>query len=305
MNSKCRFNCDSCGRTYSRKSNLNRHVAARHVDEVLYYRCVVADCKCKFIRKSSVKKHLRNKHKIDKVRAQELVSELVLRTVKADTYNKSSQQVNADTNNNCTQPRTPLNTNGYEDISSDEMVNPTTESAYELVSDGEFEAWLDDVSQPQSTGSPPLQCSEITDVEQGIDANPPPTPDAITLEEVYSRAEMECDRSSESSENVNTNDAKDPGNTDIVIIHDTDDTMSDVDNDDTIPDANPDVTENVEFINLTFKTTTRFVNGELSTVNRTASVAYSDMFNPINIDIMQVFARVQEEIASFVHNYSN
>ena len=50
--------------------------------------------------------------------------------------------------------------------------------------------------------------------------------------------------------------------------------MSDVDNDDTIPGANPDVTENVEFINLTFKTTTRFVNGELSTVNRTASVAY-------------------------------
>jgi len=71
----------------------------------------------------------------------ELPHGLVLSTVKADTYNKSSQQVNADTNNNCTQPRTPLNTNGYEDISSDEMVNPTTtESAYELVSDGEFEA---------------------------------------------------------------------------------------------------------------------------------------------------------------------
>jgi len=136
---------------------------------------------------------------------------------------------------------------------------------------------LDDISQPQSTGSPPLQCSEITDDEQGIDAIPPSTPYAITLEEVYSRAEIECDRSSESSESVNTNDAKDPGNTDIVIIHDTDDTMSDVDNNDTIPDVNPDVTENVEFINLTFKTTTRFVNGELSTVNRTASVAYSDM----------------------------
>ena len=118
-----------------------------------------------------------------------------------------------------------------------------------------------------------------------------------------------CDRSSESSERVDTNDvvndAKNTGYTDIVVIHDTDDTMSDVDNDDTIPDVNPDVTENVEFINLTFKTTTRFVNGELSTVDRTASVAYSDMFNPMNIDIMQVFARVQKEIASFVHNYSN
>jgi len=285
MNSKCRFNCDSCGRTYSRKSNLNWHVAARHVDEVLYYRCVLTDCKCKFIRKSSVKKHLSNKHNIDKVRAYELVSELVLSTVKSDTYNNSSQPVKADINNNCTQSRTPLNTNAYEDISSDELVNSTTtESAYELVSDGEFEAWLDDISQPQSTGSPPLQCSDITDDEQRIDAIPSPTTDDITLEEVYSRAAMECDRSSESSESVNTNDvvndAKDTGKTDIVVIHDTDDTMSDVDIDATIPDFNPDVTENVEFINLTFKTTTRFVNGELSTVNRTASVAYSDMFNP-------------------------
>ena len=67
----------------------------------------------------------------------------------------------------------------------------------------------------------------------------------------------------------------------------------------------PDVTENVEFINLTLKTTTRFVNGELPTVNRTASVAYSDMFNPMNIYVIQVFARVQEEIANYVHNYSN
>jgi len=236
------------------------------------------------------------------------VSELVLSTVKADTYNNSSQPVKADTNNNCTQPRTPLNINAYEDISSDELLDPTTtESAYELVSDGEFEAWLDDISQPQSTASPPLQCSDITDAEQRIDAIP--TTDDITLEEVYSRAAMECDRSSESSESVSTNevvnDAKDNGNTDIVVIHDTDDTMSDVDNDDTIPDVNHDVTENVEFINLTFKTTTRFVNSELSTVNRTACVAYSDMFNPMNIDIIEVFARVQEEIASFVHNYSN
>jgi len=106
----CGFNCDSCGRTYLRKTNLNRHIAATHVDDILYYKCVITDCKCKFIRKSNVKKHLRNKHKIDKVRARELV----LNTVKADTYNNGSQPVKADTNNTCTHPRTPLKTNAYE-----------------------------------------------------------------------------------------------------------------------------------------------------------------------------------------------
>ena len=109
-----------------------------------------------------------------------------------------------------------------------------------MVSDGEFEAWLDDISQQQSTASPPMQCSDISYDEQRIDAIPSPTTDDITLEEVYSRAAMECDRSSESSERVNTNDvvndATDNGNTDIVVIYDTDDTVSDVVNDD-ISDA--------------------------------------------------------------------
>ena len=108
-----------------------------------------------------------------------------------------------------------------------------------MVSDGEFEAWLDGISQPQDTASPPLQCSDITDDEQRTDAIPSPTT-YITLEEVYSRAAMEFDRSSESSDRVNTNDfvndAKDTGNTDIVAIYDTDDTVSDVVNDD-ISDA--------------------------------------------------------------------
>jgi len=113
------------------------------------------------------------------------VAELMLNTVKADTYNNGSQSVKADTNNNGTQPRTPLDTNAYEMISSDELVDPTTkESAYELTSNGAFEAWLDDISQPQNTASPHLQCSDITDDEQRVDAIPSPDTDDITIEDV-------------------------------------------------------------------------------------------------------------------------
>jgi len=139
---------------------------------------------------------------------------------------------------------------------------------------------------------------------------------------------MECNRSSDLSERVNTNVVVITPSTSIMLtllftMYDTDDTVSDVANDDisdaakygagsytsandgTTPDVNPESMDNItENVNLTLKTTQRFVDGLLSTVNCT-SVAYSDMFNPMHIDVMLVLARVQKKIANYVHDYTS
>jgi hypothetical protein len=72
------------------------------------------------------------------------------------------------------------------------------------------------------------------------------------------------------------------------------------------PDDNIDnnITEEHEYINVTLRTTTRYVNGVYDSVDRVVSLGYSDNFNPDSVDPLTVFRRVQEEFINYVSQHN-
>ena len=57
--------CDTCGKLYTKKRNLKRHVAESHV-VVKYWNCSEPGCKSKFVRRSYYVSHLERYHKFSK-----------------------------------------------------------------------------------------------------------------------------------------------------------------------------------------------------------------------------------------------
>lgn len=117
--------CDTCGRSYSNRRNLNRHVKEKHLNDVLYFKCPVSNCNAKLIRRGYLTKHLEKVHGMDKPTVKLLVSEAILTTERAR------------------QQRTPLTELcTYEEISDVEPVSDDTHPCEDV---SEFENWLDSV----------------------------------------------------------------------------------------------------------------------------------------------------------------
>ena len=60
--------CDTCGRVYTLKRNLVRHVTEKH-SVIEYWNCTEFGCPAKFIRRGYLSKHLGKKHGFDKLTA--------------------------------------------------------------------------------------------------------------------------------------------------------------------------------------------------------------------------------------------
>lgn len=88
--------CDTCGRNYSLKRNLKRHVSEKHSKDYEHWNCVEPDCAKTFIRRTTLTHHLRTVHGYTPIRA----GEFSLRALRGDT------QAN----------------NYYEDISDDDSI---------------------------------------------------------------------------------------------------------------------------------------------------------------------------------------
>ncbi|KAH3815520.1 hypothetical protein DPMN_144047 [Dreissena polymorpha] len=54
--------CDTCGKTFSTKSNMRRHIKERHASEQKYFVCAEKKCDGLFVRQSYLRYHLERKH---------------------------------------------------------------------------------------------------------------------------------------------------------------------------------------------------------------------------------------------------
>ena len=90
------FNCESCGRRYSSKGNLTRHIRERHNADLEYYKCDQKHCGNQFIRRSYLRHHLHKVHGFSDIRA------------KQRSY--------------CAKPEIPSRYDKYNDISDDESL---------------------------------------------------------------------------------------------------------------------------------------------------------------------------------------
>ena len=73
--------CDTCGRSYSLKRNLTRHVSEKHSKDYEHWNCIEPDCAKTFIRRTTLTHHLRTIHGYTPIRA----GEFSLRALRGDT----------------------------------------------------------------------------------------------------------------------------------------------------------------------------------------------------------------------------
>ena len=69
------FLCDTCGRSYTYKRNLRRHVKERHLRKHKFM-CPRYDCRVEFIRRTYISMHLTKCHKYTQLEAREIVKGL-------------------------------------------------------------------------------------------------------------------------------------------------------------------------------------------------------------------------------------
>ena len=72
--------CDTCGRNYTLKRNLRRHVLEKHSKDYEHWNCVEPDCAKTFIRRTTLAYHLRTIHGYTQIRA----GEFSLRALRGD-----------------------------------------------------------------------------------------------------------------------------------------------------------------------------------------------------------------------------
>ena len=187
--------CDTCGRSYSNKRNLNRHMKEKH-DDNLHFKCPEAGCATTFTRRSNVNKHLCTKHRMDRRQAKAIVSQLVLSAAygSSDSENRQrtpvmevdhSKGVHVSSVKEPDQPldsvhtvqSTPLPL--YEDISDDDTVlddisieqhTPVLEADVSAgistgTDDKQFEEWMDQVLSNSGSCNSPAQLHIPTDSE--------------------------------------------------------------------------------------------------------------------------------------------
>ena len=70
-------------------------------------------------------------------------------------------------------------------------------------------------------------------------------------------------------------------------------------------DHDDDYEQSVEFFNVTLKTTKSVKNGEVRKTDRVASIAFSQNFNPSNLNPMEIIQRVQQEFVEFIDSCKN
>ena len=61
------FGCDSCGRLFTNKRNLVRHISEKHVVQKFWSCCV---CAAKIVRRSNLVSHLERRHQFTKLEAR-------------------------------------------------------------------------------------------------------------------------------------------------------------------------------------------------------------------------------------------
>ena len=155
-----KYHCDTCGKSYSNKRNLSRHVKEKHGQNRLFFKCIFNDCKSKFVRRSYVTKHLMKIHNMDKQRAKQEVQDLVLNVEVEDVVKH----------------RTPLNEACYySDISDDDL---------------EFDQWLDNivVREPATDNIEQQQIDDDSATTSQPSATPSPFEEPELLH-IYQQAE--------------------------------------------------------------------------------------------------------------------
>ena len=78
--------CDTCGRNYTLKRNLRRHVLEKHSKDYEHWNCVEPDCAKTFIRRTTLAYHLRTIHGYTQIRAGEFSLRALRGDVQVNSY---------------------------------------------------------------------------------------------------------------------------------------------------------------------------------------------------------------------------
>ena len=78
--------CDTCGRNYTLKRNLRRHVLEKHSKDYEHWNCVEPDCAKTFIWRTTLAYHLRTIHGYTQIRAGEFSLRALRGDVQANSY---------------------------------------------------------------------------------------------------------------------------------------------------------------------------------------------------------------------------
>ena len=78
--------CDTCGRNYTLKRNLRRHVLEKHSKDYEHWNCVEPDCAKTFIRRTTLAYHLRTIHGYTQLRAGEFSLRALRGDVQVNSY---------------------------------------------------------------------------------------------------------------------------------------------------------------------------------------------------------------------------
>lgn len=334
-----RYWCDTCGRSYSNKRNLNRHMHEKHSGEQLHFSCPEPKCASRFIRRSFVTRHLVKYHMFDMRRAKQVVSDLVLeaesstRHIPKATPSKSTVLVYEDISDEekptdfpssnstvtfsstypASQPDSSPRTAAVDRVEQAPVIEPLQVD--------ELNEWMDTFWNDKDSGTSlgdtikkqRSQAKRVDSNNNKVRCDSPkvshapssPTLTDIVTEEVNTTAPTTSDADTvtpdTSEEDINTSVSGEKNSDESTVID-----ISDGDSDiETIASVVEEGEERcvTEYISVTLKTTTKYMNEQIVRVDRVAQLAYSDNFQPQNVDPMQLFEQVQSEFREYVNSF--
>ncbi|KAH3695810.1 hypothetical protein DPMN_083269 [Dreissena polymorpha] len=330
--------CDTCGKTFSTKSNMRRHIKERHVSEQKYFVCTEKKCDGLFVRQSYLRYHLERKHGHSASRAKRVsgCARLMRKKEWRDAYYSdvssdesffeglvtgiieesscAQQQQFQQTQQQFSAVETLDSDVDHVDVSVDvsscnfgQKVPTANETQSACVDDGSLEAIPDfeDYLKANETASAVSDGTILQD-EHGEAAAFVSEPDTVNDSGFADNEAAPMDEDFKEQVNQDTvddggvaNDESAPRYEDVSQADDSDDVII-------IDDVN-DEDQHEEYvvssINLTLQRTIKLVNGNPTEIKRTASIGYSETIDFKEVTPWKLFEMFQDEFKHYASQY--